>query len=192
VPIVTFTAADVLDRETGAPLPADGTSLGEMVMRSNTIMSGYYKDPAASDETLRDGWLHSGDLAVKHPDGYIELKDRAKDIIISGGENIASIEVEDVLYRHPKVMEAAVVARPDAKWGESPCAFVLLKPEAEGQVMPEEIIAFCRANMAAFKIPRTIVFGPLPKTATGKVQKYVLRERARNLDEGRNLDEFNA
>jgi len=191
VPIVTFTAADVLDRETGAPLPADGISLGEMVMRSNTIMSGYYKDPAASDETLRDGWLHSGDLAVKHPDGYIELKDRAKDIIISGGENIASIEVEDVLYRHPKVMEAAVVARPDAKWGESPCAFVLLKPEAEGQVSAEEIIAFCRANMAAFKIPRTIVFGPLPKTATGKVQKYVLRERARNLDEGRNLDEFN-
>jgi fatty-acyl-CoA synthase len=181
LPIVTFGAADVLDRETGAPLPADGASLGEMVMRSNTVMRGYYKELAASDDTLRDGWLHSGDLAVKHPDGYIELKDRAKDIIISGGENIASIEVEEVLYKHPQVMEAAVVARPDAKWGESPCAFVLLKPGAEGQVSAEEIVAFCRANMAAFKIPRTVVFGALPKTATGKIQKYVLRERAKEL-----------
>jgi fatty-acyl-CoA synthase len=181
LPIVTFGAADVLDRETGLPLPADGASLGEMVMRSNTVMRGYYKEPAASDETLRDGWLHSGDLAVKHPDGYIELKDRAKDIIISGGENIASIEVEEVLYKHPQVMEAAVVAKPDAKWGESPCAFVLLKPEAEGQVSAEEIIAFCRSHMAAFKIPRTVLFGPLPKTATGKIQKYVLRERARDI-----------
>jgi fatty-acyl-CoA synthase len=184
LPIVTFGAADVLDRETGAPLPADGASLGEMVMRSNTVMRGYYKEPAASDDTLRDGWLHSGDLAVKHPDGYIELKDRAKDIIISGGENIASIEVEEVLYKHPQVMEAAVVARPDAKWGESPCAFVLLKPGAEGQVSAEEIVAFCRANMAAFKIPRTVVFGALPKTATGKIQKYVLRERAKELGQG--------
>jgi fatty-acyl-CoA synthase len=145
------------------------------------VMRGYYKDPAASADTLRDGWLHSGDLAVKHPDGYIELKDRAKDIIISGGENIASIEVEDVLYRHPQVMEAAVVARPDPKWGESPCAFVLLKPEAEGQVSAEDIVAFCRSHMAAFKIPRTVVFGPLPKTATGKIQKFVLRDRAREL-----------
>jgi fatty-acyl-CoA synthase len=183
LPIVTFGAADVIDRATGAPLPADGVSLGELVMRSNTVMRGYFKEPAASDETLRDGWLHSGDLAVKHPDGYVELKDRAKDIIISGGENIASIEVEEVLYKHPQVMEAAVVARPDAKWGESPCAFVLLKPEAEGQVSAEEIVAFCRSNMAAFKIPRTIVFGPLPKTATGKIQKYVLRDRARELND---------
>jgi fatty-acyl-CoA synthase len=184
LPIVTFGAADVLDRETGAPLPADGASLGELVMRSNTVMRGYYKEPAASDETLRDGRLHSGDLAVKHPDGYLEVKDRAKDIIISGGENIASIEVEEVLYKHPQVMEAAVVARPDAKWGESPCAFVLLKPEAEGQGSAEDIIAFCRSNMAAFKIPRTVVFGPLPKTATGKIQKYVLRERAKQLGDG--------
>jgi fatty-acyl-CoA synthase len=183
LPIVTFGAADILDRETGSPLPADGESLGELVMRSNTIMSGYYKDEAASDAALRDGWLHSGDLAVKHPDGYLEVKDRAKDIIISGGENIASIEVEDVLYRHPQVMEAAVVARPDDRWGESPCAFVTLKPDAEGQVSPEEIMAFCRGNMAAFKIPRTVIFGPLPKTATGKIQKYVLRERARDLGE---------
>jgi fatty-acyl-CoA synthase len=181
LPIVTFGAADVLDRATGASLAADGESLGELVMRSNTVMRGYFKEPSASDEALRDGWLHSGDLAVKHPDGYLELKDRAKDIIISGGENIASIEVEEVLYKHPQVMEAAVVARPDAKWGESPCAFVLLKPEAEGQVSAEEIVAFCRANMAAFKIPRTVVFGPLPKTATGKIQKYVLRERAKEL-----------
>jgi fatty-acyl-CoA synthase len=183
LPIVTFGAADVLDRTTGAPLPADGVSLGELVMRSNTVMRGYFKEPAASDEALRDGWLHSGDLAVKHPDGYLELKDRAKDIIISGGENIASIEVEEVLYKHPQVMEAAVVARPDAKWGESPCAFVLLKPEAEGQVSAEEIVAFCRSHMAAFKIPRTVIFGPLPKTATGKIQKYVLRDRARELNE---------
>jgi fatty-acyl-CoA synthase len=181
LPIVTFGAADVLDRATGEPLPADGESLGELVMRSNTVMRGYYKEPAASDEALRDGWLHSGDLAVKHPDGYVELKDRAKDIIISGGENIASIEVEEALYKHPHVMEAAVVARPDPRWGESPCAFVLLKPEAEGQVSAEEIVAFCRAHMAAFKIPRTVIFGPLPKTATGKIQKYVLRDRAREL-----------
>jgi fatty-acyl-CoA synthase len=181
VPLVTFGEAEVLDRETGAVLPADGATLGEMVMRSNTVMRGYYKDPAASADTLRNGWLHSGDLAVKHPDGYIELKDRAKDIIISGGENIASIEVEDVLYRHPQVMEAAVVARPDPKWGESPCAFVVLKPEAEGQVSAEDIIGFCRSHMAAFKIPRTVVFGPLPKTATGKIQKFVLRDKAREL-----------
>jgi fatty-acyl-CoA synthase len=181
LPIVTFGQADILDRTTGEPLPADGRSLGELVMRSNTVMRGYYKDEAASDATLRNGWLHSGDLAVKHPDGYLEVKDRAKDIIISGGENIASIEVEDVLYRHPQVMEAAVVARPDPKWGESPCAFVLLKPDAEGKVSADDIVAFCRSHMAAFKIPRTVVFGPLPKTATGKIQKFVLRERARDL-----------
>ncbi len=181
LPILTFGQADTLDRLTGASLPADGTSLGELVMRSNTIMRGYYKDEAASDAALQGGWLHSADLAVKHPDGYLEIKDRAKDIIISGGENIASIEVEDVLYRHPQVMEAAVVARPDEKWGESPCAFITLKPEAEGQVSPEDIIAFCRSHMAAFKIPRTVIFGPLPKTATGKIQKFVLRERTREL-----------
>jgi fatty-acyl-CoA synthase len=183
VPIVTFGASEVLDRATGAVLPADGVSLGELVMRSNTVMRGYYKEPAASEDTLRDGWLHSGDLAVKHPDGYLEVKDRAKDIIISGGENIASIEIEEVLYRHPQVMEAAVVARPDPRWGESPCAFVVLRAGAEAQVSAEDIIGFCRANMAGFKIPRTVVFGPLPKTATGKIQKYVLRERAKELAE---------
>jgi len=181
VPIVTFSAAEVVDPATSAVLPADGATLGELAMRSNTIMRGYFKDAAASDAALRNGWLHSGDLAVKHPDGYIEVKDRAKDIIISGGENIASIEIEDVLYRHPQVMEAAVVARPDEKWGESPCAFVALKPEAEGQVAADDIIGFCRSHMAAFKIPRTVIFGPLPKTATGKIQKYVLRDMARQL-----------
>lgn len=181
VPIVTHSAADVLDIVTGEPLPADGVSVGEVVMRANTIMRGYLKNPEASDETLRDGWLHSGDLGVMHPDGYLEMKDRAKDIIISGGENIASLEIEEVLYSHPMVVEAAVVARPDEKWGESPCAFILLKPGAEGQVSADDIIAYCRQNMASFKIPKTIVFGPLPKTATGKIQKFVLRDQAKAL-----------
>ena len=181
VPIVTHSNADVVDRDTDEILPADGVSVGEVVMRSNTIMRGYLKDEAASDHTLRNGWLHSGDLGVKHPDGYIEMKDRAKDIIISGGENIASLEIEDVLYSHPMVMEAAVVARPDDKWGETPCAFVTLKPDAEGKASVEDIIAHCRRNMASYKIPKTIIFGPLPKTATGKIQKFVLREQARAL-----------
>jgi fatty-acyl-CoA synthase len=181
LPIVTHSAADVIDQKTGEPLPADGESLGELVMRANTIMRGYFKNQAASDDALRGGWLHSGDLAVKHPDGYLEIKDRAKDIIISGGENIASLEIEEVLYRHPLVMEAAVVARPDATWGESPCAFVTLKPEAEGRVGAEDIIAWCRQNMAHFKAPRTVIFGPLPKTATGKIQKFVLRDQAKGL-----------
>jgi acyl-CoA synthetase (AMP-forming)/AMP-acid ligase II len=129
---------------------------------------------------LRGGWLHSGDIAVKHPDGYVEVKDRAKDIIISGGENIASLEVEEALYKHPMVVEAAVVAKPDEKWGESPCAFVTLRAEADGQVGADDIIAFCRQHLAGFKIPRTVVFGPLPKTATGKIQKFVLREQAKS------------
>ena len=181
VPIVTHSDADIVDPETDQILPADGVSIGEVVMRSNTIMRGYLKDEATSDHTLRNGWLHSGDLGVKHPDGYIEMKDRAKDIIISGGENIASLEIEEVLYSHPQVMEAAVVARPDDKWGESPCAFVTLKPDAEGKVSAEEIIAHCRQNMAGYKIPKTVIFGPLPKTATGKIQKFVLRDQARAL-----------
>ena len=126
------------------------------------------------------GWFHSGDLGVKYPDGYVQLKDRSKDIIISGGENISSLEVEECLYRHPQVMEAAVVARPDERWGESPCAFVTLKPNA-APVTDSEIIAWCRDNLARFKVPRTVVFGPLPKTSTGKIQKFVLRERARGL-----------
>lgn len=178
---VTVSEQTVLDRATGRPVPPDGTTLGELAIRGNTVMKGYLKNPAATEETLGGGWLRTGDLAVTHPDRYVEIKDRAKDIIITGGENVASLEVEEVLYRHPDVMEAAVVARPDPKWGESPCAFVVLKPGREGRVSEADIIAYCRASMAGFKIPRTVVFGPLPKTATGKIQKYALRERARDL-----------
>jgi fatty-acyl-CoA synthase len=170
----------VVDPETLADVPADGQTIGEVVLRSNTLMKGYLKNPAASAEAFAGGWLHTGDLAVLHPDGYIEVKDRAKDIIISGGENISSLEVEEALYRHPQVMEAAVVARPDPVWGESPCAFVTLKPEA-GPVSAEDIIAWCRAHLAHYKAPRSVVFGPLPKTSTGKIQKYELRERAREI-----------
>ena len=145
-------------------------------MRGNNVMKGYLKNPDATAESLRGGWFHSGDLAVWHPDGYIQVKDRSKDIIISGGENISSIEIEDTLYRHPKVMEAAVVARSDEKWGETPCAFVCLKPGEEAS--EQEIIDFCREQMARFKAPKRVVFGDLPKTSTGKIQKFVLRERA--------------
>jgi fatty-acyl-CoA synthase len=151
------------------------------MLRGNTLMKGYLKNPKATEEAFGGGYYHSGDLAAWHADSYIDVKDRSKDIIISGGENISSLEVEEILYRHPQVMEAAVVARPDAKWGESPCAFVTLKPDAQ-PTTAEDIIAFCRANMAAFKIPRTVVFGPLPKTSTGKIQKFVLREDAKKLD----------
>lgn len=169
----------VADPETMAPVPRDGQTMGEIFMRGNNVMKGYLKNPSATEKSFRGGWFASGDLGVIHPDGYIELKDRSKDIIISGGENISSIEVEDVLYRHPDVMEAAVVARPDEKWGETPCAFVALKP---GRVLSaEDLIAFCRQNMAHFKAPRTVVFGELPKTSTGKVQKFILREQARQL-----------
>jgi fatty-acyl-CoA synthase len=142
-------------------------------------MKGYLKNPRATDEAFKGGWFHSGDLGVMHPDGYIELKDRSKDIIISGGENISTIEVESVLFRHPAVLEAAVVARPDSHWGETPCAFVTLK--AGKTATAEELIAFCRANMAHFKAPKTVVFAELPKTSTGKIQKFVLRERAKAL-----------
>ena len=148
------------------------------MLAGNTLMKGYLKNEAATEEAFAGGAYHSGDLAVWHGDGTVEIKDRSKDIIISGGENISSLEVEEVLFRHPKVMEAAVVARPDAKWGEHPCAFVTLK-EGSGPVTAEEIIAFCRANMAHFKVPRTVVFGPLPKTSTGKIQKFVLRDKAK-------------
>jgi fatty-acyl-CoA synthase len=160
-----------------APVPADGATMGEIFMRGNIVMKGYLKNPRATDEAFAGGWFHSGDLGVMHPDGYIELKDRSKDIIISGGENISTIEVEDVLYRHPCVLEAAVVARPDPMWGETPCAFVTLK--AERIATAEEIIAFCREHLARFKAPRTVIFGPLPKTSTGKIQKFALRERAK-------------
>jgi len=181
VNMVTMAEQTVLDPATGQPVPADGQTLGELALRGNTVMKGYLKNPDATEETLRDGWLHTGDLAVMHPDRYVEIKDRSKDIIISGGENIASLEVEEVLYRHPHVMEAAVVARPDPKWGETPCAFVTLKPGSEEQVTEADIIAFCQQNMARYKAPRTVVFGPLPKTSTGKIQKFVLRDQAKGL-----------
>ncbi len=169
----------VADAETLAPVPADGQTIGEIFMRGNNVMKGYVKNPAATEKSFRGGWFASGDLGVMHPDGYVEIKDRLKDIIISGGENISSVEVEDVLYRHPDVLEAAVVARPDEKWGETPCAFVTLKP---GRSLTEDaLIAFCRDNMARFKVPKTVVFDELPKTSTGKIQKFVLRDRARAL-----------
>jgi len=172
-------ALAVLDPVTMAPVPADGETLGEVMFRGNNVMMGYLKNPEATANAFADGWFHSGDLGVMHPDGYIELKDRSKDIIISGGENISTIEVENILYRHPAILEAAVVARPDEKWGETPCAFVVLRDGAAATA--EEIIAYCRENMAHFKAPKRVVFGELPKTSTGKVQKFVLREQAKIL-----------
>ena len=165
------------DPESLAPVPADGAAMGEIFMRGNIVMKGYLKNPHATEEAFAGGWFHTGDLGVVHPDGYVELKDRSKDIIISGGENISTVEVETVLYRHPAVLEAAVVARPDPMWGETPCAFVTLKEEASAT--GEDIIAFCRDHLARFKVPRTVVFSPLPKTSTGKIQKFMLRERAK-------------
>ena len=169
----------VADPLTLEPVPADGRTLGEVFFRGNIVMMGYLKNAAATEAALAGGWFHSGDLGVLHPDGYIELKDRAKDIIISGGENISTIEIENVLYRHPAVLEAAVVALSDEKWGEVPCAFVTLRVDAP-EVSEAELIAFCRANMAHFKAPKQVIFGALPKTSTGKVQKYVLRRQAVN------------
>jgi fatty-acyl-CoA synthase len=166
----------VADPETLEPVAQDGETMGEVFMRGNNVMKGYLKNATATEQAFAGGWFHSGDLAVWHPDGYIQIKDRSKDIIISGGENISSIEIEDVLYRHPKVMEAAVVAKSDPKWGETPCAFVALRPGVEASA--EEIVDHCRANLARFKIPRHVVFGELPKTSTGKVQKFLLRTRA--------------
>ncbi len=177
---LTFGGQRVVDPATMADLPADGAALGELVLRSNTLMKGYLKNPATTAAAFAEGWFHTGDLAVTHPDGYVEIKDRAKDIIISGGENISSIEIEEVLYRHPAVIEAAVVAKPDPVWGESPCAFVMLNPDA-GAVAAADIIAWCREHLAHFKAPKSVVFGPLPKTSTGKIQKYELRERAAEL-----------
>jgi fatty-acyl-CoA synthase len=168
----------VMDPETMQPVPADGETMGEIMFRGNITMKGYLKNAKATREAFAGGWFHSGDLAVMQPDGYVKIKDRSKDIIISGGENISSLEVEDVLYRHPAVMAAAVVARPDPKWGETPCAFVELKPDA--RVSEMEIIEFCRGHMARFKAPRSVVFGELPKTSTGKIQKFVLREKAKS------------
>ncbi len=172
-------ALDVLDPDSGVPVPSDGQTMGEVVFRGNVVMKGYFRNPAATDRALRDGWFWSGDLGVKHPDGYIQLKDRSKDIIISGGENISSIEVEDVLYSHPAIAFCAVVARPDPIWGETPCAFVELKP---GMGATEaEIIAHAQGGLARYKCPRTVVFGEVPKTSTGKIQKFALRERAKAL-----------
>ncbi len=169
----------VADPATLAPVAQDGATMGEVFMRGNIVMKGYLKNDTATGDAFAGGWFHTGDLGVMHADGYIEIKDRSKDIIISGGENISTIEVEGVLFRHPAVLEAAVVARPDPHWGESPCAFVTLKDGASATA--DEIIAFCRAHMAHYKAPRTVVFGALPKTSTGKVQKYVLRDQAKAL-----------
>jgi fatty-acyl-CoA synthase len=177
---VTEEEVRVLDPDTMEPVPADGETMGEIMFRGNITMKGYLKNPKATEESFRDGWFHSGDLAVLHPDGYFKVKDRGKDIIISGGENISSLEVEDALYRHPAVFAAAVVAQPDPKWGESPCAFIELKPGHEAT--EAEIIEHCRANLAHYKAPRRVVFGMLPKTSTGKIQKFVLRERARSAE----------
>ncbi len=174
---VPLDALAVLDPDTMAPVPPDGLTLGEVMFRGNIVMKGYFKNPRATAEAFRGGWFHSGDLGVLHPDGYVQLKDRSKDIIISGGENISSIEVEDALYRHPAVQAAAVVGRPDERWGETPVAFVELKPSET--VAEAEIIAWCRASLAHFKVPRHVVFTELPKTSTGKVQKFKLRELAR-------------
>jgi fatty-acyl-CoA synthase len=166
----------VLDPETMQPVPQDGETMGEIMFKGNITMKGYLKNPKATQEAFAGGWFHSGDLAVQYPDGYFKIKDRSKDIIISGGENISSIEVEDVLYRHPAVLAAAVVAKPDARWGETPCAFVELK--ADAQVTAEQIVAHCKQHLAGFKVPRAVVFGELPKTSTGKIQKFELRKQA--------------
>ena len=169
----------VIDQETGQPVPRDGETMGEILIRGNTIMKGYLKNLDATAEAFDQGWYHSGDIAVCHPDGYVEVKDRLKDIIISGGENISSVEVEGVLHKHPSVALAAVVARPDEKWGEHPAAFIELKPDASATA--DEIIAFCRDHLAGFKRPKTVVFGDLPKTATGKIQKFELRKAAKDM-----------
>ncbi|WP_375458616.1 acyl-CoA synthetase [uncultured Enterovirga sp.] len=176
---VALDGLDVLDPETMQPVPADGATMGEVMMRGNMVMKGYLKNPRSTASVFAGGWFHSGDLGVKHADGYVQLKDRSKDIIISGGENISSIEVEEALYKHPAVAAAAVVAKPDEKWGETPIAFVELK--ASEMVSAEELIGWCRANLAHYKAPRHVVFAELPKTSTGKVQKFRLREMARKI-----------
>jgi fatty-acyl-CoA synthase len=168
---------DVLDPETMQQVPRDGATLGEVMFRGNVVMKGYLKNKRSTDAAFAGGWFHSGDLGVIHPDGYIQLKDRSKDIIISGGENISSIEVEDALYKHPAVSAVGVVAKPDDKWGETPCAFVELKPGASATT--DELVAWCRSHLAAYKCPRHVVFMEIPKTSTGKIQKFKLREMAK-------------
>lgn len=184
VPYTALEGLDVVDTQTMKPVPPNGTTVGEIVFRGNIVMKGYLKNPKANAEAFANGWFHSGDLAVKHPDGYIEIKDRSKDIIISGGENISSVEVENILYQHPLISEVSVVARPDNKWGESPCAFVTLKEQDEKldeNKIAEDIMKFCRSKMPAYWVPKSVVFGPLPKTATGKVQKHLLRAKAKEM-----------
>jgi fatty-acyl-CoA synthase len=173
----TLEEAAVLDMATMRPVPADGATIGELALRGNTVMKGYLRNPAATEAAFAGGWFHTGDLGVVHPDGYIEVKDRAKDIVITGGENVSTLEVEEVLYAHPGIMEAAVVARPDPKWGEVPHAFVTPAPGAGAALTEAEVIAWCRARLAHFKAPKGVTFGPLPKTSTGKVPKYELRQR---------------
>jgi fatty-acyl-CoA synthase len=182
----------VIEPATMREVPWDGETMGEVMFRGNLTMKGYLKNPAATKEAFAGGWFHTGDLGVVQPDGYVKIRDRSKDVIISGGENISSLEVEDALYRHPAVVGAAVVAKPDAKWGEVPCAFVELKDG--GNATESEMIEHCRARLAHYKAPRQVVFGPLPRTSTGKIQKYVLRERLKStaaIDEG-SVPEFRA
>ncbi|WP_136419151.1 acyl-CoA synthetase [Herbaspirillum sp. ST 5-3] len=173
-------AVTVMNPETMQPVPADGETMGEIMFRGNITMKGYLKNEKATEEAFAGGWFHTGDLAVLNPDGYVKIKDRSKDIIISGGENISSIEVEDVLYRHPAIVAAAVVAKPDPKWGETPCAFIELKPGA--QVSADDIIAHCKQHLAGFKVPRTVIFAEVPKTSTGKIQKFALRQQVKSVD----------
>jgi fatty-acyl-CoA synthase len=180
VPYVLQGDAAVLDPERMERVPADGETMGEIMFRGNIVMKGYLKNPVATQKAFAGGWFHSGDLAVTHADGYMKIKDRAKDIIISGGENISSLEVEEALFRHPAVFAAAVVAQPHEKWGETPIAFVELRPGKS--VSEDELVAYCYDRLARFKVPKTIVFGPLPRTSTGKVQKFVLRERAKSVE----------
>ncbi len=180
VPNLMEEAMTVLDPATMNPVPADGETMGEIMFRGNIVMKGYLKNPTATEEAFAGGWFHSGDLAVVEPDGYVKIKDRSKDIIISGGENISSLEVEDVLYRHPDVLVAAIIAKPDEKWGEVPCAFVELKEGAT--TTSEGIIEHCRSRLARYKVPREVVFGPIPKTATGKIQKFLLRQQLKSVD----------
>jgi fatty-acyl-CoA synthase len=174
---VPLEALDVRDPDTLAPMPWDGESMGEVMFRGNVVMKGYLKNKSATEKAFAGGWFHSGDLGVMHRDGYIQLKDRSKDLIISGGENISSIEVEDALYKHPAVGAAAVVAKPDDKWGETPCAFIELKPGQKAT--RDDIIAWCRKNLAGYKCPRYVVFTELPRTSTGKIQKFKLRDMAK-------------
>ena len=171
---------DVVDPKTMLSVPSDGETMGELILRGNTVMKGYLKNKEATDQAFKGGWFHTGDLAVLHPDGYAEVKDRSKDVIISGGENISSLEIEEILYKHPSVMEAAVVAKGDQKWGEVPCAFITLKPDSE-IVDAADIIKYCQENMARYKSPKFVSFGLLPKTSTGKIQKFTLREEAEKL-----------